>query len=459
MHVDLGTGVKKVLRRIADSEGGTWRVRYWPMWVALLSLLTFVALSARYKVAGIEAVRPFHFAAMLGVVFLSVIALWDLVKRRAFVGQEVKILSALLLCVLIQGLEGGYRSTADSFYVLANVMGFFLLFIFLGMNIQQDVLRKAASTTLVVIVFCVCGLACISWMTLLPSDSLHAYVVSDGGQMLLPFLQSPTYLDRMHGLFGDPTVFGVFCAFTSILTLQLYPDAKKWPQRLGMLLLVANVFSVIGLLGSGSRMGIIALVGMLLSVARYDYRRSLAGLLLATLAVPLFYGLNVIRVTTHSNLLFPHTQHKSTTIVSHYATESLRVRGAGGFEERQVRFTKALTAMKNTSMSGVVFGCGVECAQHRGSVSFVGYLDLIQNHGVLFLAGLIFLVVTVFMGLTGNTYSIASVLLLGCLVVEIFGYWLFAPFFNPVQMTFAYVLAYSCISRLPREHLRHNDPD
>ena len=437
-----------------------------PILFAVLSALIFVAFAARFKIAGLEALRPYHFTALCVLVLISLVAVKRLVETSVFTDRTTLVVVALLGYLLIQGFLGNERSAKDAVYIAANMGSAFVVFLYLRNCVLRAKLLRTASLFVVVTVSAICGLAYLSWFFLLPFSALSEHALSRDLTVLMPLLQSPTYLARIHGIFGDPTAFGVFCAFSAVLTLQLAAGMKSQAPKAHLSLMITHLVALLGLLGSGSRMGLIALGVMLPVIAKYDCRRSLVAVGALILAIPIYSGLNVLHVNFNSALYFPERavapadaddersdQSASSPEVSmrdvyaRYSNETLRVTTSGAYRERGDRLLHALEEVRRTPLHGLLFGCGVECAQQRGTLSFIGYLDLLQNHGVVFLLGLGYLVLITIKRLVRGQDKLAVsshlAIILGCLAVELFGYWLFTPFFNPVQLLFVYALASS----------------
>jgi hypothetical protein len=424
--------------------------------IVMSGTLLFLALVARYKLIGYEAVRPYHFLALCVAVFIAFVTAPRLLKAGVFKDKASIMVIALLSYVVVQGVLGDYRSAVDSIYIAANVMSFLAIFLYLRIwEHGIDALRVASLVVAMTTLACV-GLAFLSWFILPPFSSSVVSVIINSASVFAPLKQSPAYLSRIHGIFGDPSVFGAFCAFSAILTIQMAWCNKSQSSRIYVLLLIAHLCAILGLMGSGSRMGIIAFGLMLTALAYYDFRKAMVVAGYCILMSPFFFGIYSLRNKWMEELLnvlsgasIPCTVAELSScneFLSHYVNESLRMNGVEQYQDRSDRMILAIGALQNSAPISLLFGCGAECAQKRGTLGLVGYLDLLQNYGLIFMIGLSYLfyitVRRIVLCQRSNAFiSTNSIIIVGLLALEIFGYWIFAPFFNPIQLLFSYILA------------------
>jgi hypothetical protein len=436
--------------------------------LVILGTLIFLALAARYKVIGYEAVRPFHFPGLIIVVLITFAATPTLLKAGILKDKVLIMGIALVSYVVIQGILGDHRSAKDAIYIAVNVMSFLALFLHLRIWKRGIDMLQVASLIVAITTFVCVGLAFLSWFILLPFSTLEGYKFIKSASMLWPLMQSSAYLSRAHGIFGDPTVFGIFCAFSAILTIQMAWRIKNQSSRIYALLLIAHLCAILGLIASGSRMSIIAFGLILTLLAYYDFRKAMVVTGYFILMIPFFFGLYYLRNITIEGLSIVSSGEGLSIVSSgeglsilssgndgfggHYLNESLRVSGIENFRDRSDRMILAIGALQNSTPISLLFGCGVECAQKRDTFGLNGYLDLIQNHGLIFMSGLIYLLcITVWRLLhhhRSNLFISTNLsIIVAVLFLEMFGYWVFTPFFNPIQLLFSYILAVAIIPR------------
>ena len=436
-----------------------------PVAVALLAVLFVLSVSARFKVTGEEPVRPFHFEALLTFAIVALATAAAKLPVRLVLDRYVLLFGALVAWILGHGLLGDYRATADAVYIVTNSVSLVLLSVVILIGAEERMILRGLTVFVVATTYIVVIQGLLSWLFLMEGQSAHAAIEETGFEFLLPLLQSPAWIGRMHGLLGDPTVFGVFCAFMVAAAGGLaayWRGVSKIAYRLTM---GGGFLGGFGLTGSGSRMGILALVAMLGVLALRRTGNMVRVVIIVAVASSTFMVVDNLRYSTSEPLqqwlaenmdraddsdragisVVGRLLRRSIRVAEHYLQETLRVTDWSYVFERRLFLTNGVNRFVEAPMAEKLFGCGVDCVKRDRTRSLNGIVDLLNNYGLVFMAVLAFLwgaiVVRLWRKAGDWLASLALAFLFGGVVVMPFGYWVFHPFFSVIQMAMVFSLA------------------
>ena len=417
--------------------------------VLSVSLLFF--LMARYSVSNYDALRPFHRAALIfsGLSFF----LMKCHIRPLLNSSLLKNYLYLIGLILVIGAIGGYRSFVDSIYIaFINTLILWVSLLLLSLKDRKFVFEVFLNT-LTAFNFIFMTLAFTSWFFMHDSN-LAAFILGHDLKYLMPFLQSESYLIRWHGIFGTPTALGMFCAFSAFIAIFLKGETSEKlsiSRRSTVSLYFLIIIALIGLIGSGSRTGIVAF--FLMVIIGRSHLRIFDILKYFVISLVIYFSAFHcwLEYKGFEGLVASDKKlEKVVNEIAFYSNESVRINmTASNINSRlssQSSQSSQSSDWRSSNIKPMILGCGVDCALKTRTSSRIGYIDLVKNYGLpffgLFLLLVLRLIAAIIMRkIKAQESQFLLALLTGCLIAEITGSWIFSSFFNVVQIAFFFVVA------------------
>jgi|GEM_PF-2903434 len=428
----------------------------------LLAVVLLLALSVKYKEVGLEATRPFH---NVTIALLGLAGLYCGVARLPirFHFHPISILLYLGAGYLFfADALAGERGFKDGVYLIANSVAVYWLLAAVVEALTMD--RFLSEATLVA--------RLLGVVVALPTLIIWVWPAAGLG-IIEP---SPSYLARAHGLLGDPTNFGCFCAAALLFVAarsSALPDPPSWSGD--PLNQVVMAIMMLGVIASGSRMAMLGGATGFALLLVFRQLRWKAVLVAAPTGVLLYPALLYLKARELNYLgtdipsgdapSIEVTSTGSPTVAENEAVMAQLAQGAfrieeGGSEARLGLLDFGISTFRSLPIHEKFLGCGYTCIESLGRSSHIGYLDMLVNYGLVFLTVLVGLllaatIASIWLAKHGGAIPLA---LLGLFITTTaFLSWPFNSFFN--YPFFCALVSLACLAAFCRSpvpgYLRH----
>jgi hypothetical protein len=333
----------------------------WPERILIVVLsLVILLLAIKFKIINQNAIRPFHYIGIGIIVFVDyLLVLYSTTlasfKRKIYV-SNVTVYSFFVLVfyivVVVQALRFSVRSFKDSVLSLSVYIGLLILLQFF-----RNLFKLETKRFLDCIAKSIVLLATVSLI-------LGYYLYFIGKICFGPIViePSPSFIDRMHGILGEPTQFGALLGM-GMISICFWLKNNRRKLRYILLFLFFT-----GILYSGSRNAILSLVLSLLAFhllsPYFGNKKILVGIISAVLII-----LTPIFIQNHW--------------VLHKIVVALRVNDPNQFERIYV-WMKTLSILCYGSTSELLFGHGYGYLESTFGSSFNVLIRFAIDFGLLF---------------------------------------------------------------------------